>query len=280
MDKSLSISEHFGRITQGPGKIGVSSLGRWSGPDPWRVRLAHSRPENHLVWLTSGQGRVLVGGRMRGLGMHSALFLPAHHLVALDLGRQAMGHVLTLPQTAADAMPVPLPQEPMLLRQQDRRAQAELTGLLDAMSREATAGGTHAEAAAAAHAALVAVWLHRQIETTMLTESQPNAAQRLSQAYCEALAAREGRLIHTAAEARLLGVTQTHLTRALRAETGRTASALATEATLHRACRLLCETPIPVQDIARFLGFRSASYFAQFLKRRTGQSASALRAQD
>ncbi|MEO1365467.1 MAG: helix-turn-helix transcriptional regulator, partial [Pseudomonadota bacterium] len=74
-----------------------------------------------------------------------------------------------------------------------------------------------------------------------------------------------------------LGVTPTHLSRACKASTGRTAAELLTERTLYAARISLMETTVPIQDIARHLGFGSAAYFTRFMQQHTGQTPSALR---
>ena len=74
-----------------------------------------------------------------------------------------------------------------------------------------------------------------------------------------------------------LGVTPTHLTRALKAATGKTASDVLTERVLHAARCLLEETKQPAKDIARHLGFGSAAYFTRFIQQHTGQTPSQLR---
>lgn len=39
---------------------------------------------------------------------------------------------------------------------------------------------------------------------------------------------------------------------------------------LNRATRLLLDSPLTVEDVARECGFRSATYFCRFFKRETG----------
>ena len=80
-----------------------------------------------------------------------------------------------------------------------------------------------------------------------------------------------------AGHAAALGVSPTHLTRVCRAETGRTAAELLTERSLHAARSLLGATDVPVQDIARHLGFGSAAYFTRFIQHQTGRTPTALR---
>ena len=74
-----------------------------------------------------------------------------------------------------------------------------------------------------------------------------------------------------------LRVTPTHLTRACKAATGKTAADLLTERILYEARVLLVTTRVPAQDIARFLGFGSAAYFTRFILHHTQSTPTGLR---
>jgi AraC-type DNA-binding domain-containing proteins len=104
-----------------------------------------------------------------------------------------------------------------------------------------------------------------------------NAAARLSKLYCDQLPQRFRSGASMAEYAATLGVTATHLTRAVKAATGKTAADLLTERVLAEARHLLIETRHPAQDIARHLGFGSAAYFTRFMQQHTGQPPSKLR---
>lgn len=56
-----------------------------------------------------------------------------------------------------------------------------------------------------------------------------------------------------------------------------TAADLLTGRLLHEARRLLSDTNVPAQDIARHLGFGSAAYFSRFIQKHTGKPPSAHR---
>lgn len=198
----------------GAAPVRVASLGQLPG---WQYRLLHDRPEHTLIWLTRGQGRAIVEGLRRGLGPHNALFIPAGTLFALEPGLQSLGLVLHCPSGGL------WPETPAHLRIREGAAQAELTGLLDAMMREQGHQRGLREEALAAHASLVAVWLRRQAEAAPREAAKPSAAQRLMRLYAGALSAgfRSDRGVSDYAAA--LGVTPTHLTRTARAACDRTA---------------------------------------------------------
>jgi AraC family transcriptional regulator, transcriptional activator of pobA len=77
--------------------------------------------------------------------------------------------------------------------------------------------------------------------------------------------------------ARALGVTPTHLSRCCRETCGRPALALLNDRVLFEARQLLRDTRVPVQDIARSLGFSSAAYFSRAFLAKAGSTPSAFR---
>jgi AraC family transcriptional activator of pobA len=253
--------------------IKVMTLPQLTGGQDWRLLLAQDRPHHLLIWITRGQGRALLDGQRRGVGTHNALWVPQGSLFALDLGRQGMAQAVIVPP----GTPLRLPEMPRHLRIRDVAVQSELSGLIEAAAREQQKDRPLSQDAAEAHAALISVWLRRQI---MLEEHVPprrNAAARLSKLFCDQLPQRFRSGASMAEYAATLGVTATHLTRAVKAATGKTAADLLTERVLAEARKLLIETRQPAQDIARHLGFGSAAYFTRFMQQHTGQPPSKLR---
>ncbi|MGJ8618145.1 MAG: helix-turn-helix domain-containing protein [Sulfitobacter sp.] len=254
--------------------IQVLTLPQLSGGQDWKVQLAHDRPHHLLIWITRGQGRVLLDGQRRGLGMHNALLIPAGALFALDLGRQGMGQVVVIPQ----GTPLRLPEIPRHLRIRDVHVQSELSALIEAAQREQHPPRPLRQDALEAHTALMSVWLRRQIMLEEHVPSRRNAAARLSARFCAMVSARYLSGAPMAEYAAELSVTPTHLTRAVKASTGKTAADILTERVLYAARSLLSETRRPAQDIARHLGFGSAAYFTRFIQQHTGHPPSKLRA--
>ncbi|KIN60906.1 Transcriptional regulator, AraC family protein [Sulfitobacter noctilucae] len=253
--------------------ITIQSLAQFSKGQDWRLQLAHDRPYHLLVWITRGQGLALLNGTRRGVGAHNALFIPAHSLFALDLGRQTIGNCLQLPM----GLPLQLPEIPRHLRIRDVHVQSELTGLIEATQREQQSARPLSADALEGYGILIAVWLRRQILLEEHTPARGSAGQRLSQRFCAMLPERFATGATMAAYAGDLGVTPTHLTRAVKAATGKTAADLLTERILHEARRLLVETSEPAQNIARHLGFGSAAYFTRFMQQHTNMTPSKLR---
>lgn len=257
-------------------EIALCTLAQLTQAGAWQLELAHARGHHLLIWVTRGQGLALLDGTRRGLGVHNALFIPAHHLMAIRLGQRGFATALVIPGDAA----LSLPQMPRHLRIREVAAQSELTVLMEALGREQNDRRPLCQGAMLAYAELVAIWLHRQLaRQTRQTAAPDTAARRLSQAWCARLARGFTNCTSMAEHAAALGVTPTHLSRVSRAQTGQTAARLLSERQLHAARRLLIETNVPLQDIARHLRFGSAAYFTRFIRQHTGSTPSVLRSE-
>lgn len=250
----------------------VLSLMRLSQGGRWRTEAQRSYVRPMLLWFTRGQGRVTIAGTTRGYGPHNAIFIPGGTMHGFDMLGQVLGTAVFFPEDLASEFP----DEPMHLRLRDGFLQAELTGLVEAMEREASQDKPGAQRALLHYGGLVAVWLERHAD---LAEQaiEPNAAQRLATAYA-ALVERDFRSgAGVSAFAEKLGVTPTHLTRACRQSSGKSASRLLSDRVHYEARRLLTETDLPIKEVAERLGFSSAAYFSRAFQNHTGQSPSAFR---
>ncbi|MGB3244005.1 MAG: AraC family transcriptional regulator [Sulfitobacter sp.] len=253
--------------------ITVQTLMQFSGGQDWRLQLAQDRPEHLLIWTTRGQGRVHLDGRRRGLGTHNALWIPAGHLFSIELGYQGSGLVVIIPA----GTPLRLPEIPRHLRILENPVQSELNAIIENTQREEKARRPLYPDALEAHGALLSVWLRRQIMQEQHVPDKRNAAARLSARYCLMISTQFRTGVPMADYAKDLGVTPTHLTRAVKSATGKTAAEILTERVLFEARTLLAGTRQPAQDIARHLGFGSAAYFTRFIQQHTGKPPSKLR---
>jgi AraC family transcriptional activator of pobA len=249
----------------------IRTIQQHAGGAPWRLELLHAHDHDLLIWMTRGQGRVILEGRRRGLGAHNALFIPAGTLHALEMGPQGFGLVLVLPDGAA----LGFGRVARHLRIRDQQAQTDLTALLEAMQRETARHAALTDRAMRAYAQLVAVWMHRQ-EVEPDPGPQP-AAQRLVAAYCDLLVRHHRDSPSMAEMATALDVTPTHLSRSCKQVCGLTAAEMQTQVTLHAARELIEAGDASLSRIAEHLGFGSAAYFSRFMTQHTGQSPSALR---
>lgn len=251
----------------------ILTLPQLTAGQDWRLSLAHDRPESLMIWVTRGQGRLLLDGRRRGVGTHNAVVIPSRHLFALDLGRQGVGQVVVVPQHSE----LRFPKTPMQLRIREQDAMSELAVLMEAATREQQKARPLLNTAMDAHGALISVWLQRQMAQEEHVPARPNAAARLSAAFTQRVSDHFHEPLTMTDYAEALEVTPTHLTRACKSATGKTASDLLTERILYEARHLLTTTKVPAQDIARFLGFGSAAYFTRFMQQHTNVTPSKLR---
>ncbi|MGC1505683.1 MAG: helix-turn-helix transcriptional regulator [Sulfitobacter sp.] len=256
-----------------PTDIHFQTLAHFSQGGDWRRHLVHDHPCHLLIWVTRGQGRVLLDGIRRGIGAHNALIVPSRSLFAMDLGRQSIGHVVMLPTTTE----LRVPEIPRHLRIREVQVQSELTGLIEAGLREDQGARPLRVDALEGHAALISVWMRRQMLDDTHTPARRTAAQRLSGRFCTLVSQRYRTGAPMSEYAAELGVTPTHLTRAIKVATGKTAAELLTERVLHDARLMLAQTSHPAKQIAAFLGFGSAAYFTRFIQQHTGLSPSKLR---
>lgn len=254
-------------------QIQLLTLAQLSAGQEWRLSLAHDRDHHLLIWITRGQGRLLLDGQRRGLGAYNALWIPARSLFAMELGFQCVGHAVVIPENTR----LRLPDIPRQLRIREVQAQAELSALIELAQRELHQGRPLQQDALEAQAALMSVWLHRQIMSEDHITTRPNAGARLSARFCALLAQRHPKGGSMADHAAELGVTPTHLTRAVKAATGKSAADLLSERSCHAARRLLGETDQTAAEIAAYLGFGSAAYFTRFMQQHSGLPPSKLR---
>src|SRR6056297_2756614 len=251
----------------------ISTLAQWSSAGVWQAELPHSSKMHLLVWITRGQGRALIGGVRRGVGVHNALVIPAGTLFSLDIGRQGFGLICAIPPGGTAL----IPDEPQHRRPRDVQAQSELTSILDAMQREQNSARPFMDEALNAEATLLTVWLRRAMLARGEEPEKITAAQRLVTAYA-ALIERDHTTGKTMADyAQSLGVTPTHLTRTCRECTGMTAAELLTQRSLHAVRDLLESSDHPFNRVAAMTGFNSAAYFSRFVLHHTGKTPSELR---
>lgn len=253
--------------------IRINTITPAGGVHDWRWTLVHDLPHHLLIWTTRGQGRLLLNGTRRGVGAHNAIFVPAGELFALELSRQSIGLMATIPVGTE----VRLPQTPRQLRLRESGPITELTGFLDAAGREAAAKRSLTQDALDGYMALVSVWLRRQMAEDDHLPQKQNAGARLSARFCARIARDYANGMSSGEHAEALGVTGTHLARACKTATGHTAAELLSQRILHAARAALEDTDVPMQDIARHLGFGSAAYFTRYIQTQTGKTPSQLR---
>lgn len=262
--------------TMQPPEVRLTAIPRLAQGGRWRVEAMRSYSTDLLLWFTRGQGRITVAGITRGYGAHNAVFIPAGTMHGFEVSSQVFGTAVFLPP-GQETM---LPAEPLHLRIRDAAPQNEVTGILENLQRELE--GTRPERARAAHhhAGLLTVWLRRQMLAHISEDRRPDAAQRLTRRFTDAVEAefRTGKGV--ADYAAQLGVTPTHLSRVCNKACGRPASSLLSDRVIFEARQMLRETRMPINQVATDLGFTSAAYFTRAFQHHTGLTPSQFRKRD
>ncbi len=253
----------------------ITSITRLAQGGRWRTEAMRSYDRPVLLWITRGQGRLTISGQSGGYGPHNAIFLPAGTMHGYSLAGSVLGHVVWLPRDGAGDWP----SAPVHLRLHDARRQRELTGQIAMIEGELMQDAPQADDAVRLHTRLLSIWFSRAINelTRGNGDAAPSRARKLTEAYTALIEQDFRRPVGVQHFARALGVTPTHLSRVCRSVSGRPALDLLADRRHFEACRMLRDTTLPVSDIARQTGFRSAAYFTRAFKARTAMTPSAFR---
>lgn len=262
-------------------RLGLTAIGQTTPAARWRTEAMRSHESPRLLHVSRGQGRITVAGLTSGYGPNNLIFIPARVMYGFEAGQGVFGTLIAIPPAMAGEWP----EVPVHLRLKDVLAQKEIVQILDALERELTGARPGHERAALYHAGLLAVFFARQTEAAEAASAAvPDEARRdetpparLVAAYTD-LIERDYRSRRGVADyAALLGVTPTHLSRSCRVTCGRSALALLNDRILHEARLRLQDSRMPVQEIARDLGFSSPGYFTRAFQSRTGMTPTAFR---
>ena len=253
----------------------VVPISRFAQGEKWRIEAMRSYRQPVLIWFTKGQGRITINGQAHGYGPHNAIFLPPGTMHGFSTVGTVFGNIVFLPADMASEFP----ETAQHLRFRDVQRQAQLTALIDTLQGELKSDLPDTAQALRCHSGLLAVWLNRQVACLEgdCKEAKRRASHRLVSGFCR-LVERDFKTPKTVADyATELGVTPTHLSRVCNECAGKSASAFLADRVHFEARKLLRETRLPVQEIARMLGFSSAAYFTRAFHKITGQSPSAFR---
>jgi AraC-like DNA-binding protein len=256
-------------------QLRLVAIPRLAAGGRWRTEAMRALSEPVLLWFTRGQGRITVAGLTRGYGPNTAVFIPPGLMHGFEVGAQVFGTAVFFGR----GTPLPLPGRGLHLRVRENSAQVECNLVLDMIARELASDRPAKDRAAAAHLLLLSVWLERQAAAQTADDApHPASARRLAARFSDLVENHYRSGAGVGAYAAALGVTATHLTRVCRRTTGRGAKDILADRAIFEARRLLEETTLPVQEIGRALGFRSAAYFTRAFRARTGQTPTGFRA--
>ncbi|WP_296476699.1 AraC family transcriptional regulator [Roseinatronobacter sp.] len=264
-------------IPEQPKHLRLMPISKLAAAPKWQLETMRALREPLFLWFTHGQGRISIGPRTRGFHPHNAIFIPPGTLH----GFQAMTRVQGTAIYFGEKHGLDLPDAPLHLRLRDASQHAEVSQLVDFVQREVEGHRPKAEQAAYHQLGLLAIWLDRHQAANSGENggnlTRLNANERLTARYASLLEREFGSTLNVTDYATALGVTPTHLTRACRASCGQTALDMIQTRRLYEARRLLIETDIPVQEIARNLGFSTPSYFSRAFSQQIGQPPSSYR---
>lgn len=250
----------------------IDSMQRLGTGGRWQTEAMRSYGRASLFWFTRGQGKFTVAGTTRGYGPHNAVYLPPRTMHGFSMLGHVHGTVIQFPRSIASEFP----EAPFHLRLRDAQLQSELTALIDTLEGEHKRQQNGCDRAMTHLAGLIAVWIERHSDIAE-TPHDAGASERLITAFT-ALVERDFRTgANVSRYAAQLGVTPTHLSRACRATCGRSASRVIADRVHYEARKLLSGTQMPVNEVARRLGFASAAYFTRAFQAQTGSTPSAFR---
>lgn len=251
----------------------VTAIPHMARGGKWRVEAMRSVPRARLLLFTKGQGRITISGTTRGFGANNAVFLPPNTMHAFEMSKHIFGTCIDFPTNFAGQ----LPSEVLHLRVRDALQQAELVAILEPFNRELKRERPQSDRAILAYADLLALWLERMADAGARDAAPEGGSVRLARRFA-ALVEEDVTAARTVADyAQTLGVTPTHLTRACKEASGRSAHAILSDRLLGEARARLADTPVPVKKIAHDLGFSSAAYFSRAFQKGTGVSPSDFR---
>lgn len=108
-----------------------------------------------LLWLTCGQGRFSIDGKMRGYTAHNAIFMTANTSHAWDVGPRTQGTAVFF---GGDGR-LPLPEDSMHLRISSLQLQGEMNQHIDGLRRDSETPSPYAKEVLFHRAALTLLWL-------------------------------------------------------------------------------------------------------------------------
>ncbi len=254
--------------------IEISTLPGQAAKGRWRIDSLRALTSHGIFWITRGQGRITLGPTTRGITPNSLLFIPAGRVHALHLKKSMLGYAAFLP----DSLPVPVPDNPALIKATSIFEQGQITSYFEQVATEYSSDAPGRDNAMESYLTLLSIWIERhQPRNDWQGRQDLDAAARLAEKFLLLLEKKYHSQQTVAAYADLLGVTSTHLSRCCNEVFGKPASDLIQARLIAEARLLLADGDQKIGQIATQLGFTSAAYFARLFRQHTGQSPRAFR---
>ncbi|MBE3637085.1 hypothetical protein [Mangrovicoccus algicola] len=111
-----------------------------------------------LFWIAHGQGRLSVGGQLRGYTGHNAIFLPGNLSHGIEISPRCQGTAIFF----AEKSMLPFPPNELHLRMQGVQMQSEMNALIEDLRQESQGTSPDRDLVLYHRAALMLLWLNRQ----------------------------------------------------------------------------------------------------------------------
>lgn len=262
-------------LRDGNTPVRFQSLSQFFNGPAWKRSAMHGYKDHLLIWVTRGQGRMVLGGARSGYTSHNAIFVPAGTMLKFECGSQCYGTVMRI----SSSLIVGLPQKALHLRVRNGADQCELTGHLEVLQQELESQRARSERAAICLLGLVSVWLERQCAEGALGSAHRNreAAATVS-AFTSLIEANyaSGRKIDDYAKE--LDRTPLELNRFCKEMCDLSAEDILNQRIHYAAQEALANSSASFQQVAKDLGFSSPAYFTQNFEDVTGESPESFRA--
>ncbi len=259
---------------QNPSKIGddqdyrLLTIPKLMAEGKWRFASPRNLSTDVYIWVTRGQGRVLINGIPRGFAAHSLLYLPTPHAYGFEIAANGQGYVLFVGKRSAKGKTT----DPARIKAQSIFDQGQITGYLENIHKETTGSGVSANRVIDSYVALLDVWIerNRRLNAQSTKDSDHLAAMRIVQQFAMDLESNfrcEHKVVFYAARQ---SVTATHLTRVCQLICKKSASAIIQDRLALEAKIQLTDSGLKINAISQTLGFTSPAYFSRFFTKHTG----------
>ncbi len=289
-DKAVPVFELYGeeggRPTLDP--IHVESIAARSSLHNWEIKPHRHHGLFQLLWLSEGEGRLMLDGAPGRLVPGSVVLVPQHCVHGFHFERDAGGLVLTLAYPMLAGLSGELGRRllalsaPSLcqLSRSGERVQIQRLWKLLASEYEMHAA-FRPQLLEALVVALLALLLRQRGAEGDSAEAGRMPVPAPASAHLARFAAEIERSFRTHAPlahyASLLGLSVAHLNALCREYAGRSALGMVHDRLLLEARRNLVYTAMTVREVAELLGFSDPAYFTRFFRRATGRSPTQFR---
>ncbi|MEM8959255.1 MAG: hypothetical protein AAGC86_15755 [Pseudomonadota bacterium] len=152
---------------QTQGTVHVAAVAKVAREARWSLDAPRSYLVPSLFWFASGHGRIMIDGGLRGFTSSNALYIPPNTPHAVEIAPRTQGIAVFF--NAASGLTCP--ETVIHLRLYGMGRQAELTRMIDELSREAASGAPDSDNVLFHQSALLMHWLKRR-DGSMTTTAQ------------------------------------------------------------------------------------------------------------